>query len=73
MALDKTRLKNNLKNVFTDTAANGGVDRDAQLDYFCEKLADELVEEIKRLTITYNNGLAAGATPVTGVFNNTLT
>lgn len=72
MALDKTRLKNNLKAMYEDAAANGGDNRADQLDYFCTKLADVLVEEIKQLKINYTNGLTAASTPVTGVINHTV-
>lgn len=72
MALDKTRLKNNLKAMYQDAAANGGETRDNQLDYFCEKLADVIVEEIKQLHINYTNGLSVGSTPVTGAINHTV-
>lgn len=72
MALDKTRLKNNLKAMYVDAAANGGETRADQLDYFCEKLADVIVEEVKQLHINYTNGLTAGSTPVTGAINHTV-
>ena len=72
MALDKDRLKNNLKAMYQDAEANGGNSRELQLDYFCMKLADVLVEEIKQLKINYTNGLAAASTPVTGVINHTV-
>lgn len=72
MALNKTRLKNNIKQVYTDAATLGGNNRDSQLDYFCEKLADVIVDEVKQLSIQYNNGLVVASNPVTGVFNNTV-
>lgn len=70
--LDKTRLKNNLKTVYQDAEANGGNDRASQLDYFCDKLADVIVEEIKQLKINYTSGLIAGSTPVSGAINHTV-
>ncbi len=72
MALDKTRLKNNLKALYIDAEANGGDNRADQLDYFCENLADVLVDEIKQLHINYTAGLVAGATAVTGSINHTV-
>lgn len=72
MALDKTRLKNNLKALYIDAETNGGDTRVAQLDYFCEKLADVLVDEIKQLHINYTSGLTAGANAVVGSINHTV-
>ena len=72
MALDKPRLKANLKALYIDADANGGATRADQLDYFCEKLADVLIDEVKKLVITYTNGLTAGVTAVTGVINHTV-
>lgn len=72
MALSAARLKDNIKAVYLDAEANGGNTREDQLDYFCEKLAEVLVNEIKELTIGYTNGLVAGATAVTGVINHTV-
>jgi aspartyl/asparaginyl-tRNA synthetase len=72
VALDKTRLKNNLKTMYQDMEVNGGNSREDQLDYFCEKLADVLVEEIKNLKVNYTNGLTAGSTPVAGLLNHTV-
>lgn len=72
MALDKDRLKNNLIALYDDMEANGGNNREDQRDYFCGKLADVLVDEIKQLHINYTNGLLAGSTPVTGIINHTV-
>ena len=72
MALNVNRLKDNLKTVYQDAEVNGGNTREDQLDYFCEKLAEVLVNEIKELTVNYTNGLVAGATAVTGVINHTV-
>lgn len=72
MALSKPRLKANLIAMYQDAEANGGNDRAAQLDYFCEKLADVMIEEIKQLVIGYTTGLTAGATAVTGTLNHTV-
>lgn len=72
MALNNARLKNNLKAMYQDAEANGGDTREEQLDYFCEKLAAVLIDEIKQLHINYTNGLAVGSNPVTGVINHTV-
>lgn len=72
MALDNVRLKNNLKAMYLDAEENGGNNRADQLDYFCAKLADVIIEEIKQLHINYTNGLIAGSTPVTGAINHTV-
>lgn len=72
MALDKTRLKNALKTMYIDADANGGDTRAQQLDYFCDKLAGVLIDEIKNLHINYTNGLTAGATAVLGTINHTV-
>lgn len=72
MALDKTRLKNNLKTMYQDADANGGDTREQQLDYFCEKLASVLVDEIKQLHINYTNGLTAGSNSVIGTINHSV-
>lgn len=72
MALDKERLKNNLKAAYVDAAANGGESREEQLEYFCEKLSDVLIDEMKQLKINYSNGLTAGANAVVGTLNHTV-
>lgn len=72
MALSKLRLKNNLKAAYEDAEANGGDTRAEQLDYFCDKLADVLIDEIKELSIQYTSGLLAPNGAVTGVINHTV-
>lgn len=74
MALNKERLKNNIKAAYEDTAANGGDTKEAQLSYLCTKLADVIVDEIKELTINYTAGLNAppGGGPVTGTITHTV-
>lgn len=73
MALDKTRLKNNLKAKFIAIEDNGDT-REDQLDWFCEQLADVLVDEIKQLQILYSAGLVApgGGGAVTGSITHTV-
>ena len=70
--LDEVRLKNKLKEALENITGAGDT-REAQLEYWCEYVAKAIVEEIKEAKINYNNGLMAGATPVTGVFNHTVT
>lgn len=72
MALDATRLKQSIKTAYTDAQINGGDDRDSQLDYFCEQLANAIVNEVKNLHISYQNGLVVGSTAVTGTINHTV-
>jgi hypothetical protein len=71
MALDKTRLKNNLLAVYQDIE-NHGDTRELQADWFCDQLADVLIEEIKQLRINYTNGLTAPNGAVTGTINHTV-
>lgn len=72
MALNATRLKNAIKAAYV-TAQAVDTNREDGLEAFAAALATAIVDEIKELQITYVNGLTAGATPVTGTFNDTLT
>jgi hypothetical protein len=72
MALDKDRLKANLKAAYIDADQNGGDTREQQLDYFLDRLCDVLITEIKQLHIDYLGGLVAGSTPVGGTINHTV-
>ncbi len=71
--LDKNRLKNKFKAALQDAEANGGNTREGQLEYWCDKLAEAIVDEIKEAKVNYTNGLVAGATPVTGAINHSIT
>jgi hypothetical protein len=71
MALDKTRLKNALKQAYLDMEA-ADLDEDQGLDLFCEKLADAVVDEVKQLHINYTSGLTAPGGAVGGTINHTV-
>lgn len=73
MALNQTRLKNALKAAYQDAETNGGDTRADQLEYFCDKLAGVLIDEIKQLQIVYSTGLtSATGGPVSGTLNHTV-
>jgi len=71
MALNRDKLKDDLRDVFAETKnSQGGAE--AALDAFADGLAGVLVKHIKTLNINYINGLAAPNGAVAGTFNHTV-
>jgi hypothetical protein len=68
--LDVNRLKTKISDAFDESAEVE--DSDAARNRIAEKLATAIVEEIKALKITYDNGLVAPSGAVTGVFNHSV-
>ncbi len=71
MPLNSTRLKQSIKQAYL-LAAAVGTNREDGLEVFAEALADAIIDEVKQLKINYTNGLAAGANPVVGTLNHTV-
>lgn len=72
MPLDTNRLKGTIKAAYQNCRNHQGSEDEA-LESFCQDLAQAIVTEIKQAKIAYTTGLAAGAAPVTGTFNHTIT
>lgn len=68
MALDKGTLKTKVIAIMTDmlTRENNSVEE------FAERLCTAIDTYVKGAKINYTNGLTAGSTPVTGVFNGSV-
>lgn len=72
MPLNVTRLKNSIKAAYVDAQAVA-TNREDGLEVFAAALSAAIIDEVKQLSITYTTGLTAGANPVIGTFNNTIT
>lgn len=68
MALNKTQLKNGIKQLMQDM-----MQRDqASIDEFAERLATLIDNYVKEATIVYESGLQSPHGPVVGTFNGHL-
>jgi len=71
MALDRDKLRDDLRDVLLETLdSQGGAV--AALDAFADGLAGVIVKHVKTLKINYANGLAAPNGAVAGTFNHTV-
>ena len=68
MSLNKPQLIIDLGTLYDDTLTSAGSEADAKLA-FVTRLADIIDGYVKSAQVNYVNGLAAGSSPVTGVFN----
>jgi len=71
MALNKEKLKSQIKSVLTELKQRES-DPERAADEFAEALSGAIEEYIKGMEITYISGLITSAGPVTGVFQNQL-
>jgi hypothetical protein len=71
MSLKTAELKIDLKALLVEVRDDQGTGAEA-LDVFVDKLALTIEKYVKTATINYTNGLTAGAIPVAGIFNGTL-
>jgi len=71
MALDRDKLKDDLRDVFVETKNSQGGEV-AALDAFADGLAGVIVKHVKTLKINYAGGLAAPSGAVAGTFNHTV-
>lgn len=69
--LDTAGYKTALKTLYTATRT-GALDADDALDQFLDDFVAATATFVKSGTITYVDGLEAGGTPVTGVFNGSI-
>lgn len=71
MSLNKTQLKTDLRSLYDGTLSSSGSAADAK-EAFIAGLADVIDAYIKTEKINYTSGLTAGANPVVGTFNHTV-
>lgn len=68
MPLNKTALKNEIKQIMTDMRER----EDVSDDEFANRLSTAIDDYVKTATIMYTTGLVAPTGPVTGVFTGNL-
>jgi hypothetical protein len=71
MALNKTKLTNDLYALFDETG-NDNSDYATARTAFVTKLATIIDDYVKSAKVNYTTGLTAGANPVVGTFNHTI-
>jgi len=72
MALQTDTLKEDLKNLYRQTAGNQEQDEEAALDAFCNSMAGLFEKYVKTAAVVYSTGLVAGPNPVTGTFTHSI-
>ena len=72
MALDKAKLKSDIKAAFMD-AKSKEEGPDAVFDALAGKISEAIDGYVKQIGITYSQGLTAPNGSVAGVFNYTIT
>ncbi|AUS04480.1 hypothetical protein [Pseudotamlana carrageenivorans] len=68
MALNKTQLQADIKNLLTEMMQR----ENTSIDEFAERLSNSIDDYVKSASIQYNSGLVAPNGAVTGTFNGNL-